>query len=159
MEFNNIYLDFDGVLVDSEKRVVQYKEKQPNLSWDDFFEKLNWYSLLEESLEINDSLKIVYELQKNHKNIAILTKIHTLLEMQAKVNFLREKNRITLPIFFVPPHVNKSQIIVPNRDDLLIDDSKKNIDDWISSGGIGMCFCENLSNNEKGKVKSLKFLL
>ena len=159
MKYNNIYLDFDGVFVDSEERIIKYKEMHQDISWEEFFEQLNWFEFLDECTEINDTIKIVQELQDKTTKIAVLTKIHTLLEMQAKVKFLREKKKITVPIYFVPPHVKKSQIIIPTNNDLLIDDSQKNIDDWIAHGGIGIQFCEDLGEKEKTRTKSLKFLL
>ena len=49
-------------------------------------------------------------------------------------------------------------IILPNEQ-LLIDDSEKNITGWINNGGNGLLFDENLTKNNKTRVKSLEFLL
>lgn len=38
MAEKNIYLDLDGVILDSEKLVVTRKNDYPNLSWNEFFE-------------------------------------------------------------------------------------------------------------------------
>lgn len=92
------------------------------------------------------------------KNIAILTKIHSLKEMKIKAYDLRENRNIFSPIIFVPPDVQKHNIILPNEQ-LLIDDSEKNITGWINNGGNGLLFDENLTKNNKTRVKSLEFLL
>lgn len=81
-------IDFDGVIYDTEARIVKMKSERPDISWNEFFEQLDWYRLLEESKVINHSIEYILEAQKRQKSIAILTKIHTLLEMQAKADVL-----------------------------------------------------------------------
>ena len=63
-----------------------------------------------------------------------------------------------MPIIFVPPGVKKHDVILPNNQ-LLIDDSKKNICGWINHGGQGLIFDQTIACNEISKVKSLDFLL
>ena len=78
--------------------------------------------------------------------------------MKIKAYDLRENRNIFSPIIFVPPDVQKHNIILPNEQ-LLIDDSEKNITGWINNGGNGLLFDENLTKNNKTRVKSLEFLL
>ena len=47
MSSKRIFIDFDGVIFDTEKRVVE-KKQNPDISWNEFFEKLDWFQLLEE---------------------------------------------------------------------------------------------------------------
>ena len=152
------FIDLDGVILDSEQRVLEKRSKQNELTWDEFFEKLDWYTLLKESCQINNSLDILLELQSRKDKIAILTKVHTILEAQAKLFELRENRKITIPIFIVPPHFKKSDIYYPSKGEILVDDSLKNIKSWNENNGKGILFCEDqdLINN---KTKSLEFLL
>lgn len=100
-------------------------------------------------------LNIFCKHKKVKKQIAILTKIHTLLEMEAKVRALRNR-KVSVPILFVPPHIKKSKIYVPNNGEILIDDSLKNLVDWKQKGGEGIYFNENLNINPEFKtIKSL----
>lgn len=62
------------------------------------------------------------------------------------------------PIYFVPPGIKKHQLIIPNNQ-LLIDDSKKNIKGWIENGGQGLIFDSSIESNTYNKVKSLDFLI
>ncbi len=158
--FNNkIFIDFDGVIFDTEKRVLERKKQKPNISWDEFFEKLNWFQLLEESKIINNAIDYILEGQTKSKQIAILTKIHTLVEMEAKVKSLRSR-KIEVPILFVPPHIKKSQIYLPNNGEILIDDSIKNLIDWEQNGGKSIYFNENLNSNEQFEtIKSLSKII
>ncbi len=159
MSKENIFIDFDGVIFDTEKRVVDRKKLRPDISWNAFFEELDWFELLEEAKVINNAIDYILEAQSKSKQIAILTKIHTLLEMEAKVRALRSRN-IEIPILFVPPHIKKSQIYLPNNGEILIDDSIKNLIDWEQKGGRGLYFSENLDfSNQFEVVKSLRRIL
>lgn len=156
---DKIFIDFDGVIFDTEKRVVELKNKNPNISWNEFFENLDWFKLLDESKIINNSIDYILEGQTKGRQIQILTKIHTLLEMHAKVNILRKLN-VEVPILFVPPHVKKSQIYLPSNGEILVDDSLKNLVDWKNNGGKGIYFNEDLKDiQEFETIKSLKRVL
>lgn len=155
----NLYIDFDGVILDSEEKILQLREKFNNLSWNDFFKEVDWVRLLSESKEINNSVEILKILESRNVKYSILTKIHTLLEMEAKVKNIRGSG-LEAPIIFVPPHIKKSEILIPNISDELIDDSIKNITNWNDSGGLGILFDRyDNKDTEHQKVKSLEFLL
>lgn len=154
-----IFIDFDGVIFDTEKRIQRKKQDLSNVGWDDFFAQLDWFKLIKESRIINDAVYYILEAQNKNRQIAILTKIHTLLEMQAKVQILRN-HKITVPILFVPPHVRKSSIYIPSNNEILIDDNIKNLEDWKEHGGTGIYFCERTQDNFKFEtVKTLKKIL
>lgn len=153
-----VFIDFDGVIFDTEKRVVE-KKQNPDISWNEFFEKLDWFQLLEESQVINNAIEYILECQVRSQQIAILTKIHTLIEMEAKVKALRSR-KVEVPVLFVPPHIKKSQIYLPNNGEILINDSIKNLIDWELNGGKGIYFNEDLtSNNQFETVKTLSKIL
>lgn len=164
-----VFIDCDGVILDSEQRMLRKKEERGFLNhhdgkeFDDYFALADtldgeWEYIICGAKSINDSVEIIGELEMMKKNIAILTKIHSLKEMKIKVYDLRENRNIFSPIIFVPPGVQKHNIILPNEQ-LLIDDSEKNIVGWINNGGNGLLFDENLTENNKARVKSLEFLL
>jgi len=155
---NYTFIDLDGVILDSEQRVLERRNECEQLSWEEFFKNLDWYSLLRESVQINNSLDILLELQSRKDKIAILTKVHTLSEAQAKLFELRNNRQVTIPIFTVPPHYKKSDIYYPSNGEILVDDTLKNIISWSENNGHGILFCDeqDLNNN---KVKSLEFLL
>lgn len=159
MSNDKFFIDFDGVIFDTEKRVVERKNQNPDISWNEFFEKLDWFQLLEESKVINNAIDYILEGQAQLKQIAILTKIHTLVEMEAKVKALRSR-KVEVPVLFVPPHVKKSQIYLPNNGEILIDDSVKNLIDWEQKGGKGIHFNEELDSIEPFEtIKTLSKIL
>ncbi len=163
------FIDFDGVILDSEERMLNRKydlglhNHNNEDEFDTYFAYTNthpeeWEYIIKEAKSINNSVEIIKELEKLKKRIAILTKIHTLHEMKVKTEVLRENLKILCPLIFVPPGVKKHQIIVPNHQ-LLIDDSPKNINRWIENGGRGLIFDSTIESNTNEKVRSLEFLL
>lgn len=164
-----IYIDLDGVVLDSQERMLERKyltgftDHTDKNQFDNYFNYTNihqeeWNYIIRDAKSINDSVEIIKELQQMKKNIAILTKINTLKEMEVKIDDLRNHRKIFIPIIFVPPSAKKHQVIMPNKQ-LLIDDYQKNVYQWIENGGKGLIFDQNLTKNTNQKVKSLEFLL
>lgn len=163
-----IYIDLDGVILNSQQKMLERKEQagfynhKDKEQFNSYFKlaDLNneWKYIIEDAESINNSVEIIKELEILKKRIAILTKIHTLYEMKAKIEDLRNNRKISCPILFVPPGVKKHNVVIPNGQ-LLIDDSKKNIDLWIENGGVGFLFDKRITNNTNDKVRSLEFLL
>ena len=159
MSKQKIFIDFDGVIFDTEQRVVERKNLRPDISWNDFFEELDWFELLDEAKVINNAIDYILEGQEKTKQLAILTKIHTLIEMEAKVKALRSR-KVEVPILFVPPHVKKSQIYLPNNGESLIDDSIKNLIDWEQKGGKSIYFSEKSDvSSQFETIKALNKIL
>ena len=159
MSKQKIFIDFDGVIFDTEQRVVERKNLRPDISWNDFFEELDWFELLDEAKVINNAIDYISEGQEKTKQLAILTKIHTLIEMEAKVKALRSR-KVEVPILFVPPHVKKSQIYLPNNGEILIDDSIKNLIDWEQKGGKSIYFSEKSDvSSQFETIKALNKIL
>lgn len=163
------FIDFDGVILDSEERMLERKydlglhDHKNEIEFDAYFEYTNlhpeeWDYIIKEATSINNSVEIIKELESLKRKIAILTKIHTLQEMKVKMEVLRKSLEILCPVIFVPPGVKKHQVVIPNNQ-LLIDDSKKNIKRWIENGGRGFIFDPTIDNDTDEKVKSLEFLL
>ena len=109
MENKKIFIDFDGVILDSEERIIKQKLSS-NLDWDNFFQTVDWFQLLSTSKIINNSVNYILEKQKSYKNLAILTKIHTVNEMLAKTEYIRNK-QIEIPIFLFHPAQPKAKYI------------------------------------------------
>lgn len=169
MDNNFIFIDFDGVILDSEERMLDRKyslglhDHKNKKEFDEYFNYTNlypeeWDCIIRQANSINNSVEIIRELESLKRKIAILTKIHTLYEMEVKVEDLRNNRKINSPIFFVPPGIKKHNVIIPNGQ-LLIDDSEKNIKLWIENCGKGLVFDKTISYDTSERVKSLEFLL
>lgn len=110
------FIDCDGVIIDSEQRMLKRKEEMGFLNhkdsnqFDEYFSLADeidgeWETIINDAKSINDSVEIIRELERMKRKIAILTKIHSLKEMKIKVQDLRENRHIYSPIIFVPPGI------------------------------------------------------
>lgn len=133
-----IYVDFDDVLVDTYNKVNELKRKDQTHR--EFITSCDWNDILKDVQVINDSINYL----KNTKlDVNILSKVSTLNEAEAKVNFLR-RNGVKINIYIVP-HLLKKDDIVCAKGNILVDDKIYNLDNWTSAGGIGIFF--NKDNN------------
>lgn len=166
----NIYIDCDGVIIDSEKLLFgeeYYEQKRKGYIKSEkdkikYVQNVDWSKLLKESEIINDSINILKSIKYD---FTILTKIHSLTnEGVAKIKMFRElgiKNEIIL----VPYTVGK-QDVVSAKNSILIDDTIRNLDLWKSNGGISIYFNKdnldidgwNIENSEYPKICNLNEL-
>lgn len=156
---NEYLIDFDGVILNSQDKFLEVMGDNidPN-DWLKYLHSINWYLFLRECEEIDESISTLNKLQKLKKIKGIITKIHSISEGEEKSIYLRERD-IIVPIFYVLPHQKKSEVFIPQKKHILIDDSKSNCKDWTNDGGTSLLFDAKLTHKEKGKIKSLKDLL
>ena len=153
------FIDFDGVILDSQDRFVSIMKNIEDLNeWINYLSSIAWHSFLRECNEIDNSIYVLKELQKNQRLKAIITSIHSFTEGKEKQIYLREKE-IFVPIIYVLPEQKKSSVYIPNEHQILIDDKLSNCLDWELSGGKSLLFDPHETNPRKEKIKSLKQLL
>lgn len=144
-----IYIDFDGVILDTED--LLFKEWRKNkdrhlLSEKEkikYIQNSNWKYIINNSETINDSIYYLNQMDPN--NSFILTKIHSYCnEGLAKLEWAK-RNNIKQKIILVPYYKNKCDI-VSAKDNILIDDCLKNLDEWVLNDGIPAFFDINDDN-------------
>lgn len=128
-----IYIDFDGVLVDTPKFISKElkikgnsEETCKNFPWDYFLKNCN---------EIENNLTVLKKISQQNK-VVILTHVYSDKEKSAKENFVYRKLK-NIQIISVPYYIDKNIIVNP-KDNILIDDYSNNIEKWINSSGIGI---------------------
>lgn len=132
-----LYIDFDGVIVNT-MEIIEQELKENNLKkTDEYYMNIDWFKLLNKCEIINLAFKQIESL-KSIFDISILTHIYTIEEGVAKLNFIRKYDK-NLNVILVPKNIAKSKI-VNAKNAILIDDYNENIKDWINSGGIGIKF-------------------
>ena len=107
----NLYLDFDGVIVDSIKVTYKMMEEE-GIDINDtkrvreFYRNLDWFKLLDEIDEINNAIKNIKKLQKTGMyKLYILTTVNSLEEAEAKIRYIR-KFGLNIPIICVPKGID-----------------------------------------------------
>ena len=151
------YIDCDGVILDTETGLFDMyevlKRDNPSLRKTIYLQELDWDKWLQDAKILNDAINIL----KNYdpKNNIILTKVHSLKEGESKINYFRNL-QIKNDVIIVPYTLMKSQI-VNAKNNILIDDGIKNLDDWYNAGGIPIYYGDNIS--EYVSVSSLEDVL
>ena len=141
-----IYVDFDGVIVDTQEKINYLFSKFNNTitpEWNKYLANINWRrDILPEASEINNSFGILKELYKMKRNIIILSRVFSANEYIDKLDYLHSKG---IYCNFIPTfgRRNKSEYVRPNKNKLLIDDSETNVKDWLDHNGRGVFFTNN----------------
>ncbi len=146
----DLYLDFDGVLLDTIN--VSYKmmeelgiDLKDRLKVTDFYKNLDWVNLLNKSEELARSFYYINEIYNEHIfSPRILTKVNSLNEMVAKIEYTRTKNKY-ISVICVPNGIDKCKV-VNAKDSFLVDDYSYNLINWEQEGGIGIKFSNKSSD-------------
>lgn len=142
-----IYIDFDGVIVDSQSQIDYFFRLFGNKiteEWNEFLKNLNWEKeVLPNCNEINNSFSILKELYKLKKEVYIFSRVFSLNEASAKIKYLEEKG-IRISFISSPGRLKKSNVVMPDKSKILIDDSKDNILDWINNNGQGFYYTNDI---------------
>lgn len=155
MERKNLYIDFDGVVLDTidvlYKEMEELKNGGIKLDTEDerreFFKNYDWHSLLNDNLIINDSINCIQKLiETDSFNINILTHVISIDEAVAKVKYIR-KHLKDITIIPVPKQISKTKM-VHTKDSILVDDYAGNLREWEKEGGISVRFSKK--RNGKG---------
>lgn len=147
-----LYIDFDGVILDTIKEGYSRMEKEEldPKNFDDcvsFFSKLDWKEFIKNTPEINDSMNSIEKIIESNKfRISILTHINSLDEAIAKVNYIRKRFK-DITIIPVPKKISKTKM-VHSEGAILIDDYAGNLREWEAANVIGVRFSTKL--NGKG---------
>lgn len=143
------YIDFDGVILDTEGLLFEEWRKNPDRHLLPSKEKIkyiqnsNWKYIIENSRILNDSIYKLKNMDPNES--AILTKVHSLdNEAQEKIVFLR-KNGVKQEVIIVPYTLRKTQVVTAENN-ILIDDSLRNLKEWREALGYPMFYDKNGTN-------------
>ena len=160
----NLYVDFDGVILDTITPVynlakklnldVKTQTKEIGL----LYSKIDWETLIEESKELSNSINSIKKLKESKKfNISILTHINSLKEAKAKIEFINNLFD-DLTIIPVPKSCSKT-MMTQTKDAILVDDYSGNLREWEAEGGIGIKYTKEYEKCEFKNVTSLEELL
>lgn len=158
----NLYIDFDGVIVNSidvtYKMLDESGIEQNDENYIQFYRNLDWCEVLKKSKPINDSWECLGKIIASKKfNVAILTHINSIPEIEEKVKMVRNYfSGIT--IIPVPKTVSKANM-VKAKDSILVDDFVQNLDEWKSAGGYGIKFDLDMDGKGYPVIDRLDVLL
>ena len=160
----NLYIDFDGVILDTitpvynlaKKLNIDVKTQSKEMGL--LFSNIDWETLIEESSELSNSTSAIKKLRDSKKfNISILTHINSLKEAKAKIEFINNLFD-DLTIIPVPKSCSKT-MMTQTKDAILVDDYSGNLREWEASGGIGVKYTREKEKCDFMNITSLEELL
>lgn len=154
-----LYIDFDGVILDTEGLLFEEWRKNSDRHKLSEMEKIryiqnsDWDYIINNSDIINDSIYYLKHIDPSQSNI--LTKIHSLdNEGMAKIKWLRE-NGVKQNIILVPYMFKKTDVVDANGN-VLIDDCLKNLDHWVNANGYPVFFDINDDGYDSWQQPNIK---
>ena len=157
-----LYLDFDGVIMDTIRLTYKMLDEK-NLQTQDeirsFFRNLDWKHLLEVAPVLNDSINCIKKILDSNKfDVSILTHINSKQEGMEKIKFI--ENRIEgLEVIPCPKEIEKCDYVKP-LNCILVDDYSQNLKLWQEKGGISVKYSDNnKENNEFVTITKLDQIL
>ena len=140
-----LYIDFDGVILDTIKityQMIEDKKLQTQDEIIDFFKNINWNELLKISPIINDSINCIKKLIESEKfDVTILTHVNSNHEIEEKIKFIK-KAIPYIKIITCPKRIDKCDFVNPINA-ILVDDYLKNLEKWQAKGGIAVKFSDS----------------
>ena len=151
--------DFDGVYLDSQRHFSEFMREEKSLDlWTKYLNSINWREFLRECKEMPKATETFLELQRLGILKGFITRIHSFDEGREKSIFIREKGFV-IPIYYVLPEQSKSEVYIPNKKTILLDDKEENALDWEMNGGKSIVFDPYSTRDCKKLVKKLDNLL
>jgi len=161
MEKKNLYIDFDGVILDTLSVIykeMEEKEMKSEEEIKDFLKNYKWETIIKDKYIINNSIENIQKIIDSDKfNLSILTHVISLEEAILKIKYLRKYFK-DITIIPCPKQISKTKM-VHTKDSILVDDYAGNLREWEKSGGIPVRF--STKGNGKGYlvVKELNELI
>lgn len=153
-----IYVDFDGVIMDTETHLFDDYEKLLKQgivkNSREYVEILDWGKHLQRSEIIKNSLDI---LNRVKLDVTILGKVCSLKEKEEKLKLLRDHNYNKKAIFL--PFECKKTDIVNALGNILIDDTVHNLEDWEKDYGIPIYFNKDDKKIDPWGNKNNKYVM
>ena len=112
MEKKNLYIDFDGVILDTITPLYEEYNKLPEEKQNrDFYVSYPWEAIIDDKYIINDSINDIYKIIESNKfNLSILTHVNSLKEAILKIHYLRKYFK-DITIIPCPKEISKKKMI------------------------------------------------
>ena len=143
-----LYIDFDGVILDTITVLYEEAERQEYEKNDpEFYMNFDFKSILKDKYIINDSINCIQKLIDSNKfDVNILTHCNSIKEGADKVRYIRKYFK-DMTVIICPKEISKTKM-VHTENAILVDDYAGNLREWESEGGIPVRFSTKL--NGKG---------
>lgn len=159
-----LYIDFDGVVMDTIPVLYSYVEKM-GVSVKDgeaaskIISTFDFREIIKDKNILNDSINCINKLLDSKRfEISFLTHVNSLDEATVKIKYLRSHFKDTITIIIVPKSISKTKM-VHSEGAILVDDYSGNLKEWTEANGIGVRFSQELESKGYKVLNRLDQLL
>ena len=159
MKKRKLYLDCDGVILDTINKTYQIFEEKKMYDDDErkkYYASIDWEELIIISGEIDNSISKI-KLLSEHFDIEILTHVTSEREEKAKYTYF-SKELPNINVIPVPKSIDKCDMVNPDGA-ILVDDFTPNLKKWKEKGGIPIKFSDSGKECEFTTITDLLELL
>ncbi len=141
-----LYIDFDGVILDTNTKLYEEARKRNyDISDNEFYKTFDFKTILKDDIILNDSINCLQKIvDSGHFEVNILTHCSSFTEGVDKMSYIRKFFK-EISVIMCPKEISKARLI-HSKDAILIDDYTKNLEEWASEGGIPVKFSPQLSS-------------
>ena len=154
-----LYIDFDGVVLDT-IRVLYEEAERRNVDKNnpDFYINFDYKDILDDKYILNDGINAIDKLINSGKfEVSILTHCHSVNEASDKVNYIRRHFK-DMTVIICPKDISKTKMVHTDGA-ILVDDFAGNLEEWESEGGIPIKFSTKLKGKGFRAIDRLDSLL
>lgn len=147
----DLYIDCDGVIFDTIRYgFIEMKELGVNTKNDDditeYFRNCDWNKLIDLGGIINEATEKIKILDESNEFNTVQVATHRCSYLEGVIKTDKFKELIpNVKIITIPKKISKHHALNA-RGNILIDDAKSKILDWINDGGIGILFSEQVDH-------------
>lgn len=154
-----LYIDFDGVVLDTIRVLYEEAERRgEDRNNPDFYINFNYRDILKDKYILNDGIMCIDKLICSGKfEVSILTHCHSMREASDKVKYIR-KHFKDITVIICPKDVSKTKM-VHTEGAILVDDFAGNLKEWEDSGGISIKFSTTLKSKGYTVIDRLDSLI
>ncbi len=162
MEKLSLYIDFDGVILDtitpSYNDIKKLGKELTEEETCEFYKNYPWENIIIDDNIINNSIDSIKEVIASNKfNVSILTHVNSLKEAVIKIKYIRKYFK-DVTIIPCPKQISKTKMI-HTAGSILIDDYTKNLREWQKECGIGIKFSKVFKENDFPVITDIKQII
>ena len=162
INIKNLYIDFDGVILDTITFLYQDEKYNSNLKNEEemvkYFSEFPWEKIITDENILCDSINSIKKIIASNKfNLAILTHVNSIKEAVLKINYLGKYFK-DITIIPCPKQISKTKM-VQTKDAILVDDYSGNLREWNKEGGIAIKFSLDSEPEEFPVINNLEKII
>ncbi len=158
----NLYIDFDGVILDtitpSYNDIKKLGKKLTEQETREFYANYPWEKVITDEYIINNSIEALKKIINSGKfEVSILTHVNSLNEAVIKIKYIRKYFK-DITIIPCPKTISKTKMI-HTAGAILIDDYTGNLKEWQKELGVAVKFSKDLKESDFPVINDLSKII